>query len=359
MQMHKFTSKFALAAVLLATASSCLAQEAPQMARSRRNFPGAEISQQPAPPQASPQQAAPQPQPSALPPTQPTTMPGPLSATSAGTVATSKPHHAQVTYVNGLINVRADDSSLNQILRSISRQTGLKITGGVADQRVFGNYGPATTSEIVATLLDGTNTNVLLTEGNALTAPELTLTPRNGGPTPPNPSAPDFDGDSVDDAQQHQQVQQNAVEHDQPPPPRSVPGQPQLPIAAQPVPNTQPLTTAQQLPTPQEAPPVSGPVQIPQPANNVLGSSLNSTPTASQIPTTNSVPLDAVPTPSTTTGGSGIVDSANPPPADSTTGSAPSTPQSIYQQLLQMQQKQQQQATPAATPSATPPAPQP
>jgi hypothetical protein len=271
-----------------------------------------------------------------------------------GTVATSKPHHAQVTFSNGLINVRADDSSLNQILRSISRQTGLKITGGVADQRVFGNYGPATTSEIVATLLDGTNTNVLLTEGNASTPPELTLTPRTGGATPPNPNAPDFDGDTADDAPQSQPVQPNNAGSNQLPAPRAVPGTPQLPTAAQPVSNTQPLTAAQQLPTPQEAPVVSGPVQVPQPANNVLGSSLNKTPTASQIPTTNSVPLDAIPTPSTTTGGSGIVDSANPPAADSTTGSTPSTPQSIYQQLLQMQQKQQQQGAQPATATPTP-----
>jgi hypothetical protein len=83
------------------------------------------------------------------------------------------------------------------------------------------------------------------------------------------------------------------------------------------------------------------------------------TPTASQIPTTNSVPIDAVPTPSTTasgTGGQGIVDTPNPPAPDSTTGSTPATAESIYQQLLKMQQqKQQQQSPPAGTPAPTPP----
>jgi hypothetical protein len=103
-----------------------------------------------------------------LPPTPPTsapqavpaanTLPGPMAATplnAAGTTS-SRPHRAQVTYENGVLNVRANDSSLNQILRAICGATGLTITGGVADQRVFGNYGPASTSAVLATLLDGT-----------------------------------------------------------------------------------------------------------------------------------------------------------------------------------------------------------
>jgi hypothetical protein len=336
MQMQKSTLTFALTAMLLVAASPCLAQEGPQMVRPHRDFS-----------RPMPQQPQPQQQPSALPPTPPTTMTAPLAATAPATnITTSKPHHAQVSYNNGLLDIRANDSSLNQILRSISRETGLKITGGVADQRVFGNYGPASTSEILATLLDGTGTNVLLTEGGADKAPELVLTPRGGGPTPPNPSAADFDGDTPDNTAQDTQ-------RDRPSPPRGFAGQAQ-PVPAQAVRTEQPLSNTQQnvqLPTTQDAPQTSGPVQIPQSANNVLGSSLNSTPTASQIPTTNSVPLDAIPTPSTTAGGPGIVDSANPPAADSTTGTAPSTPQSIYQQLLDMQQKQQKQKQATPTPA--------
>jgi hypothetical protein len=345
MQMQKSALSFALAVALLGITSSCLAQDAAPMDRPHRRGLGAEMQQRP--------DAQPQPQPSALPPTPPTTMPAPLTATAPATIiTTTKPHHAQVSYNNGLLDIRANDSSLNQILRSISRETGLKISGGVADQRVFGNYGPASTSEILATLLDGTGTNILLTEGGADKAPELVLTPRGGGPTPPNPSAADFDGDTPDPVPASAQAVDRAT--DQPPPPRGFAGQAQ-PVPAQAVQTAQPLantqSSAQQLPTPQAAPQTSGPVQIPQPANNILGSSLNTTPTASQIPTTNSVPLDAIPTPSTTTGGSGIVDSANPPAPDSTTGATPSTPQSIYKQLLEMQQKQQKPAPAAPTPA--------
>jgi hypothetical protein len=97
-----------------------------------------------------------------------------------------------VILTHGLIQIRADNSSLNQILRSISHITGMKITGGVEEQRVFGNYGPATLSTVLATLLDGTGANILLLGGNAGTPPELVLTSRAGGPEPPGPNSPAY-----------------------------------------------------------------------------------------------------------------------------------------------------------------------
>jgi hypothetical protein len=273
---------------------------------------------------------------STLPPTPPTsapapqtvpdanTLPGPMAATplnAAGTTS-NRPHRAQVTYANGQLNVRANDSSLNQILRAISAATGLTITGGVTDQRVFGNYGPASTAAILATLLDGTGTNMLLTEGDATTPPTLILTPRGGAASPPSPSAvPD---DSIADTPP-------------PPPPQPAPAQPVN--AANPA---VPIHTGN-----------------PIPPNNVLGSQYNSTPTASQIPTTNSVGIDTLSAPSTTPAVSGIVDSPNPPtgatPAPDATPASPGTltPEAVYQQLLKMQQKQA--APPATQTPATPP----
>jgi hypothetical protein len=100
--------------------------------------------------------------------------------------------YAEVTYTGGLLQVRADNSSLNQILRSISHMTGLKITGGVEEQRVFGSYGPAPLSTVLSTLLDGTGSNILLLAGGAGAPPELVLTSRNGGPEPPGPNSPTY-----------------------------------------------------------------------------------------------------------------------------------------------------------------------
>jgi hypothetical protein len=103
------------------------------------------------------------------------------------------PKHAQVTFANGSLSVAAENSSLNQILRQISSETGIKISGGVVDERVFGHYGPDTPTQILSELLDGTGSNVFLTRPDGGAAPELILTPRQGGPTPPNPNAPAFD----------------------------------------------------------------------------------------------------------------------------------------------------------------------
>lgn len=271
------------------------------------------------------------PQASTLPANSPTTLPAPIAAKPA--TPTTPAHHATVTYAAGMLNVRADNSSLNQILREISRLTGMKITGGVVDERVFGNYGPAEPSTILATLLGGTGSNILLRESDTNSPTELVLTPRNGGPTPPNPNAPGFD-DGADGGET-----QN-VSH--PVPPRLLPTRPGFPQAGS---------------QPQATQPASGPQSIPQPANNVNGSPSNTSPTASTLPVTNSVPTDAVPTPSTTPSTSGIVDAPNPPPPGSTTSTSSNgakTPEQIYQQLQQLQ-KQQQNTTPApTTPPATP-----
>jgi hypothetical protein len=103
------------------------------------------------------------------------------------------PQHAQVTYANDTLTISADNSSLNQILRQISSTAGVKITGGVTDERVFGQYGPAPLAQILAELLDGTGSNMLLTRPDGGASQELILTPRQGGPTPPNPNAAAFD----------------------------------------------------------------------------------------------------------------------------------------------------------------------
>jgi hypothetical protein len=235
----------------------------------------------------------------AQPPASPTNcLQPPCNATLSAAPAATRPHRATVTFADGQLTVAANDSSLHQILRNIAVSTGMTINGGVAEQRVFGTYGPDDPSTVLATLLDGTGVNMLLKDG----------------PTP----------------------QDDQIGLDTPPPA----------AAPQPVAQPQPSRAA----TP-PAPSTSVPASIPQPANNVLGNPNNTTPTASQIPTTNSVPLDAIPTPSTTVQTQqGIVDTPNPPPAGSTSPTA----DSIYQQLLQLQKAKAAAGSPAA-PSTTPP----
>jgi hypothetical protein len=142
---------------------------------------------------------------STLPPTAPTTEP-----TVPLTPAQQQPKRAQVTVAHGIVSVLADNSSLNQILRQISHDTGIKITGGVVDERVFGQYGPGAPDQILAELLDGTGSNMLLVNHDGGAPKELILTPRQGGPTPPTPNA-DTSDDKADS-----QDSQPAPEQSQP-----------------------------------------------------------------------------------------------------------------------------------------------
>ena len=288
----------------------------------------------------------------------------PISATATAPNSVTRGHRAGVQYANGKLTVDAYNSSLNGTLREISRVTGMKITGGVGEDRVFGHYGPATPETVLKTLLDGTNTNILIRQNDDGSPAELVLSGRNGAATPPNPTAAGYDDppEEAPAARIAALPQPPARPAGTPLPPIGYPGQVQgqLPTQSNPQassnPQAQPPTTAN---TPQ---------QNPQPANNVLGNPANVTPTVSQLPTSQSVSIDSVPTPSTTSSTSqGIVDAPNPPPAgtmnpvtnapgtittpDSPTTGTPTTtstptptgertPEQIFQQLQQLRQQQ-------------------
>ncbi len=247
----------------------------------------------------------------------------PLAATANGTGrADASGHPAQVSCADGQLTVRAQNSSLNGILRAIARCTGMRITGRVADQRVFGNYGPAAPATVLATLLDGTGSNMLLQEAAADRPAELILTPRLGGPTPPSQMATSAAEDEDDGAQPQTPFR---------PAGGSLPMRPGMPPQMQSAGmgqgnqqqgNQQQGNQQQGNQQTGSNSAVTGPQPIPQPFNNVNGSPNNRSPTASTYPTTNSVPLDTVATPSTTPPADGIVDAPNPPPAGSDTAAA-------------------------------------
>lgn len=277
----------------------------------------------------------------------PNMLPAPIAATPVPKGDAVPRHRAKITYNAGLLNVEADNSSLNGILHDIAVATGMKITGGVADQRVFGNYGPAEPSTILTTLLDGTGSNMLLRETASNGPAELILTPRNGGASPPSPNNYSGDEDMSNDA--------GAVPHS---------ALPVVPASASDEDVARYTQPAGQQPAGQQS---SGPQPVAQPLNNVLGSPNNTTPTASSIPTVQSIPTDSLSTPSTAQPVSGIVDSPNPPPAGSTgfgsmtptqpASDAPKTPEQIFQQLQALRAAQQKAQGSGSGNSTTQPAP--
>jgi hypothetical protein len=98
-------------------------------------------------------------------------------------------HPASVEYSGGQVAVLADNSSLSEIIRDVARRAGMAVKGDVVDERVFGTYGPAAPAEVLSDLLKGTGSNMMVVGGSSRAAAELILTPRQGGPTPPNPKA--------------------------------------------------------------------------------------------------------------------------------------------------------------------------
>jgi hypothetical protein len=159
------------------------------------------------------------------------------------------PQRAQVTYADGALSVAADNASLNQILRQIASDTGIKITGGVADERVFGQYGPDDPAQVLATLLDGTGSNMIFVHSDRNTTSELILTPRQGGPTPPNPNAAAFDRS---DRYDRSEAPNQAVQPPNPQPQPIIP--PAIPLApngAAP-PNSSPPDNPNGVKTPQQ-----------------------------------------------------------------------------------------------------------
>ena len=107
-------------------------------------------------------------------------------------------HHARITFTDSLLSVSASNASLNGLIREIARQTGMKVTGSVAEDRVFGEYGPGDPQSILATLLDGTGSNILIRSAANDAPLELILTPRTGAASPPSPNL-SADNEDTDD----------------------------------------------------------------------------------------------------------------------------------------------------------------
>ena len=135
---------------------------------------------------------------------------------------------ARIAFNGQVLQITAENSSLNQILREVSRITGMKVSGGVTEERVYGIYGPADPAAVLTSLLSGTGSNMLLKLNDQQKPTELVLTPRTGGVTPPSPGAQGREQDDEDP-----DVPPQLSRHLQRPP---IPPPVQPPPASQPVP---------------------------------------------------------------------------------------------------------------------------
>jgi hypothetical protein len=133
--------------------------------------------------------------------------PPPPQPTVAPSLFEQPPAPATVTATKNLLTVKAENSSLTQILHQVSSATGMRLDGLGGDERVFGSFGPGAPRDVLTTLLNGTSYNVVMVGDLPNGAPrELVLSSRAAGDASQqpaanaNPPAHNGDEDSSDDS---------------------------------------------------------------------------------------------------------------------------------------------------------------
>lgn len=150
----------------------------------------------------------------------------PPPAASAENIASAPPslldkpaEPATIDLGSGRLTIRADNSSLADILNRVKADSGMAVDGLSNDQRVFGSYGPGDPQEVLYALLNGTGYNVVMLGRTETGTPrELSLTPRSAGGTP---------GFNSSHHQQEQVVQDEDNDDEQLAQPIEPPGAPQ------------------------------------------------------------------------------------------------------------------------------------
>jgi hypothetical protein len=121
----------------------------------------------------------------AIPATAPTQSVSDLPSAHPAVTETTPRGHAKIVWNGAQVTIEAGGSALPEILQKIARETGMKITGGVPDERVFGTYGPGPVQSVMGELFEGLAVNMMLINGSATAPKELVLTARTGAASPP------------------------------------------------------------------------------------------------------------------------------------------------------------------------------
>jgi hypothetical protein len=133
-----------------------------------------------------------------------------------------QPSPASVVWDANGLRIHASNSSLRQILSEVSTETGTKVEGLNADQRIYGEYGPGNARDVLSQLLQGSGYNVLLAGDIGQGAPrQIVLSPRLAGPGGAPRSAinrPQQEGDDEQDQPEEQPAVQAPPVQNNPPP---------------------------------------------------------------------------------------------------------------------------------------------
>ena len=143
------------------------------------------------------------------------------------------PNKPSVSWDSSGLKIQANNASLHAILNEVSADTGAKVEGMAADERVFGIYGPGTARDVLSQLLHGSSYNVLMIgDQGAGTPRQIVLSTRRSGGNQPQtnaamqPEQPDEDvQDQSEDSEQSGQ-QPQIINRPMPMIPQGPPGVP-------------------------------------------------------------------------------------------------------------------------------------
>lgn len=93
-----------------------------------------------------------------------------------------------------MLRIDAMNANLQQVLKEVAADTGANVVGfsasqPMADQRIFGVYGPGQPQDVLSQLLDGTGYNVIIVGSRGADAPMqivLSVQPKGGPPNGTN-----------------------------------------------------------------------------------------------------------------------------------------------------------------------------
>ncbi len=161
---------------------------------------------------------------------------------------------ATVTARKNVLTVKADNSSLTQILHQVSTATGMQLDGLGSDERVFGSFGPGAPREVLTALLNGTSYNIVMVGDLPNGAPRQLMLTRRDGSAPKTPAANPQHAAGDDDSSDDTGASDDPDEPPPAPPPMQnlPPGQP-IPQGVRTPQNWQQLQQMRNLPT--SAPP--------------------------------------------------------------------------------------------------------
>ncbi len=161
----------------------------------------------------------------AVPAPQPAPPPAPVLPPPPDWPTNDPPAAATVVYDSRGLFIAASNSSLAQIMKDVSTDTGAKVEGlgsdpRMTDQRIFGTYGPGPARDVISHLLDGSGYNILMVGDRGQGTPRRIVLSSQGGRAAQN-TANNAPAPSNEDSDTDQPAPEPEVE--QPPSPTGPP----------------------------------------------------------------------------------------------------------------------------------------